>query len=174
MLAADIAMQSASEAEAALDAATFRTGGLIKASLSSDDMPGLLTEMVEAGPHGMLGLEVEQTTLISDLSGRGAAAFALAGLFTLLSARRRKGVPAPITWFGHKPVGGQANNLGWRQVQAHVSGLQKAIIIAIHLNDDMYFVRVGHFRPRTFFTIRCIVLLISYISYSFMQDLYNV
>ena len=95
MLAADIAMQSASEAEAALDAATFRTGGLIKASLSSGDMPGLLTEMVEAGPHGMLGLEVEQTTLISDLSGRGAAAFALAGLFTLLSARRRKGVPAP-------------------------------------------------------------------------------
>lgn len=95
MLAADIAMRSNSEAEAAIDAATFRTGGLIKASLSTGATPGLLTEMVSAGPHGTLGLEVEQTTLLSDLSGRGAAAFALAGLFTLLSARRRKGVPAP-------------------------------------------------------------------------------
>ena len=95
MLAADIALRSTGEAEAALDAASLRTAGLIKASLTTGATPGLLTEMVSAEPHGMLGLEMEQTAVLSDVSGRGAAAFALAGLFTLLSARRRKGVPAP-------------------------------------------------------------------------------
>lgn len=95
MLAADIAMRSPGEAQARLEASSLRTGGLIKASLAAATTPGLLTESVPAGPHGTIGLEIEHTAALSGVSGRGALAFALAGVLTLASARRRKGMPAP-------------------------------------------------------------------------------
>jgi len=95
MLAADIAMRSPDDAQVTIEAASLRTGGLIKASLAAATTPGLLTESIPAGPHGTLGLEVEHGAALSGVSGRGAAAFALAGLLTLASARRRKGMPAP-------------------------------------------------------------------------------
>jgi two-component system cell cycle sensor histidine kinase PleC len=43
----------------------------------------------------MLGLELDRLAALSGVTGRGAVAFALAGLLTLASSRRRKGMPAP-------------------------------------------------------------------------------
>ncbi|WP_338722988.1 ATP-binding protein [Devosia sp. XK-2] len=95
MLAADIALRSPADAQAVLDTAAYRSGGLIKASLASDAKPGPLAHAVPAGDHGLLGLELDQLAALSGITGRGAAAFALAGLLTLASSRRRKGMPAP-------------------------------------------------------------------------------
>src|SRR5690606_25014244 len=96
MLAAEIALRSPAEASAALQTAALRSGGLVKASLSSGPgpAPGLLSRSIPAGPHGMLALDVGHAEALAGIAGRGAAAFALAGLFTFAASRRRKGMPS--------------------------------------------------------------------------------
>lgn len=94
LLAADMALRSTEEVQTSLDESTQRSGGLIRASLTGGTISGALSATVPADPHGMIALEMDQMAALSEISGRGAAAFGLAGLLTLAFTRRRKGMPA--------------------------------------------------------------------------------
>lgn len=51
------------------------------------------SQVVSAGPHGLLSIETAQTGAIGAIAGRGAAALALAGALTALTLRRRRTMP---------------------------------------------------------------------------------
>lgn len=96
MLAADLALRSPEGARKVIEASEGLFGGVMQASLAapaSEPMAPLSLELT-AEPHGTLTLSATPTSALAGIAGRGAAAFALAGLFTLAATRRRRtGMP---------------------------------------------------------------------------------
>lgn len=95
-----VAARIADETPATMEAALAGTLGdyprIVRASLVEDAPQGvdmLFSQVVPAGPHGLLNLESEQATAIGGIAGRGSIAFALAGLFTAFTLRRRRDMP---------------------------------------------------------------------------------
>lgn len=68
------------------------------------DLP--FNAVVPAGVHGLLSVEAEQAGAISGIAGRATGAFALAGLFTALTMRRRrdKAMPDPMQRHGYQTL----------------------------------------------------------------------
>jgi two-component system cell cycle sensor histidine kinase PleC len=95
MLATDLAGRSAVEAIIAVDNASLTLQGVAQASLAggATDTLSPLTHAVSAGPHGNLTLSARPDAAMAGIAARGAGAFALAGLLTLATARRRRGMP---------------------------------------------------------------------------------
>ncbi len=98
-LASEIASMPPEVASAALDASSRRYLTVSRASLISSPapvdtpmmMPMLASQIIPAGPHGLLTLETEEGRAWSGIAQRGGVAFALAGFFALLATRRRGG-----------------------------------------------------------------------------------
>ncbi|WP_332694108.1 sensor histidine kinase [Devosia sp.] len=96
-LASEIAELTPEEAGAALEASSRRFITVARASLLAAEAapvaPMLAGLIVPAEPHGVLALETEQGQTWTGILQRGGAAFALAGLLTLLASRRRRDMP---------------------------------------------------------------------------------
>ncbi|UJW85541.1 sensor histidine kinase [Devosia sp. SL43] len=92
-IASEIAELAPDAATAAIGNTPHRYATVTRASLvgSPDAQLPLLGQIVPAAPHGALALEAEPTGTLMGLGQRGVVAFALAGLLTLLTWRRRKG-----------------------------------------------------------------------------------
>jgi two-component system cell cycle sensor histidine kinase PleC len=95
MLAADLANRSVGDARTAMESAEVVLGDMAQASLArtASVAPMSLAHDAAAGPHGVLTVSAEPNTALSGIAARGAAAFALAGLLTLASSRRRRDMP---------------------------------------------------------------------------------
>jgi two-component system cell cycle sensor histidine kinase PleC len=92
-LAADITDHPAEVAKASIDGTAGRFAVVTRARLIMGEEPvsGPLAAFVPAGSHGTLMVEAEQSHAIAGIAGRGATAFALAGLVVLSVRRRRNG-----------------------------------------------------------------------------------
>lgn len=92
-IAAEIAELTPDAAATAVGATAQRFATVTRASLvsSPDAAYPLLGQVIPAGSHGALSLEAEPTGALIGVGQRGGVAFALAGLLTLLTWRRRKG-----------------------------------------------------------------------------------
>ncbi|MBJ3785187.1 sensor histidine kinase [Devosia sediminis] len=92
-LAQELSLRTPEGAEQALANASPMLGEIALASLSGSEAEHFtpLAMTVPAGTHGALTLSAAPRPALADIAGRGAAAFALAGLLTLASARRRRG-----------------------------------------------------------------------------------
>jgi two-component system cell cycle sensor histidine kinase PleC len=90
-LAAEIAGMPAEEAHAVLDTSSRRFINVARASLSASEpaSPMLASLVMPAEPHGVLAIEAVQDGAWNGIMQRGGVAFALAGLLTLIVARRR-------------------------------------------------------------------------------------
>lgn len=93
IVAADLADWPTEFAQASIQQTTHRFAGVTRASLVSDQPPAgaFAAAHVPLGNHGTLMLEGKDGEAIAGVAGRGAAAFALAGLMVLATTRRRKG-----------------------------------------------------------------------------------
>jgi len=92
MVVAEIAHRSPDTVRAAIDSSVSRFGSVARASLVAepDATPRPFSRVIPAGPHGNLALDLEESGALAGIAGRGAAAFGLAGLVTLLTLRRRR------------------------------------------------------------------------------------
>ncbi len=95
MLAADIANRTSEEALRRLETSEQLFDGVVQASLTGTDerSDSPLSMAVAAGPHGAITVAATPTGTLAGIAGRGAAAFGLAALLTLVSTRRRPGMP---------------------------------------------------------------------------------
>lgn len=96
-LAARIANEPPSLAKTKLDGTLGDFPGIIRASFveKEAEFGDFFSQVVPAGPHGLLSIETEHSAAIGAIAGRGAAALALAGLVTAFSLRRRRGEAMP-------------------------------------------------------------------------------
>lgn len=97
-LSARIADVATAEVTTALDTTLGEFPGIVSASLITErpmagDQP--FSMIVPAGSHGLLSVEAEHASAVSGIAGRAGAAFALAGLFTALTMRRRRDADMP-------------------------------------------------------------------------------
>jgi two-component system cell cycle sensor histidine kinase PleC len=93
-IAAEIASLTPDAAAAAIGNAPQRFSGVTRASLVREPdatEPALINHLIAAAPHGALSLEAETGEALRSVAQRGAIAFALAGLLTVLTFRRRNG-----------------------------------------------------------------------------------
>ena len=94
-IAAEIAELTPDAAAAAISNLQDRFGAVAHANLISSTtppaVPTLLSQIVPAGPHGVLALAGEPTSMWFGIVQRSGIAFALATLLTLLTWRRRRG-----------------------------------------------------------------------------------
>lgn len=96
MLAADLALRSPDEANLVLTKSQQLLGNAAQASLAGsplDREPSGLAHVASAGQHGNLVIEAAPAPALAAIAGRGMAAFALAGLLTLASGRRKRDMP---------------------------------------------------------------------------------
>ncbi|MET3926157.1 ATP-binding protein [Devosia sp. 2618] len=81
----------------AINSTSSRFANVARASLVAEGAepatPTMASQMVPAGSHGFLSLETEQGQSWAGIMQRGGVAFALAGLLTLATARRRENMP---------------------------------------------------------------------------------
>src|SRR5215217_777303 len=97
-LSARLADETPTNASLALAGTLGEFPALASASLVASGQPDAdrpFAMVVPAGVHGLLSVEAEQAGTISGIAGRAAAAFALAGFFTLLTMRRRRDAAMP-------------------------------------------------------------------------------
>lgn len=91
VLAAEIASLSPDAAKTALATAGQRFGGIARASfVTAPASSGASAQVIPAGPHGAVAIEVEPGQNWAAIGQRGAGAFGLAGLLAFLVARRRR------------------------------------------------------------------------------------
>ena len=95
VLAAELAQRSPDQARATLDASEALFSDAVDARFigASEDVSAPLSLVVPAGAHGSLAVSASTTQPLAEIAGRGAAAFALAGLLTLAASRRRRSQP---------------------------------------------------------------------------------
>ena len=96
-VAARVAHEPLERASATLASARGEYPGVVDARFveAASDFGDVFSEVVPAGDHGLLSLQAEQSGAIGAITGRGAAALALAGLITAFTLRRRRGEAMP-------------------------------------------------------------------------------
>jgi two-component system cell cycle sensor histidine kinase PleC len=96
-VAARVAHEPLERASATLASTQGEYPGVIDALFveAASDFGDVFSEVIPAGDHGMLSLQAEQSGAIGAITGRGAAALALAGLITAFTLRRRRGEAMP-------------------------------------------------------------------------------
>jgi two-component system cell cycle sensor histidine kinase PleC len=91
-LAAELSIRTPEGAQRTLEAVAPVLGNTAQASLAGtgNDHFTPLSMVIPAGEHGEITVSASPRAALADIAGRGAAAFALAGLLTLGASRRRR------------------------------------------------------------------------------------
>lgn len=95
ILISELVASTLNEANSLIEKAEPAPGNLVEASFASEAaaIAQPLSMTLDAGAHGALTLNAAPAPTLAAIAGRGAAAFGLAGLLTLATSRRRRGMP---------------------------------------------------------------------------------